>query len=118
MFNGVSISLSTWFEELRPWDPGSVVCERMVWINVTRVPTHAFKENFFKTMAQMVGRFVKLDEKTREKSRLDVRSILISTRLPVVIHRSFKVKITEVIFTIRLMEDSFFDPTTLNNKLV
>lgn len=37
-------SLSKWFEDIRPWDPRSVARERLVWLNVTGVPVHAWLE--------------------------------------------------------------------------
>lgn len=54
--------LSKWFVDLRPWDLGFSVRERSVWLNVSGVPPHAWKEDFFQNLARVVGRFIDLDE--------------------------------------------------------
>lgn len=110
VLNEASSPLSKLFEEIRPWDPSLMVKERMVWLKVTGVSAHAFMEDFLKFLVNLVGRLGKLDDKTKNKSRLDVAKILISTYYQQVINRSYQVKIMDTVFTVRMMEDNYFDP--------
>lgn len=104
-------SLSKWFADIRPWDPGSKVRDKLVWLNISEVPVHAWKDEVFKTIVQIVGRFGMLDDATRCKERFDIARMLISSRYPEVINRSVKVQINEKIYVIRLMEDTHFNRT-------
>lgn len=109
-FIGATVPLSTWFEETCPRDLGLLPNDRTVWINITWVLTHAFKEDSFKTIAQIVGSFRKMDDKTKDRSRLDVARILITSKYPEVINMSYKVKILDTVFTNIMMEDSPYYP--------
>lgn len=72
--------------------------ERLIWLNVTGVPVHAWREDFFQMMVQTVGRYGAMDEGTRRKSRLDIGKILISTSYPRIINRTVVVKINDLRF--------------------
>lgn len=84
-----------------------VTKERLAWLNVSGVPAHAWKEEVFKGVALMFGSFAFLDECTRNKSRLDIGRVCVTTRVPEIINRVIQVKINEVVFSIRIMEDVF-----------
>lgn len=81
----------------------------MVWLNIAGVPIQAWKESFFKMIAQLEGKFGVLDECTRWEKRLDVARVLISIANIKAINRSLVVRVTGLSHSIRLMEDSFGD---------
>lgn len=60
-------NISNPFEEFRPWDPETVSKERIVWLNITGIPLHAWSEDFLKLMTSSVGKYVNVDESTRMK---------------------------------------------------
>ena len=53
--------------------------ERGAWIRVYCIPAHAWNADFFKICASSCGRFVRVDECTSDRGRIDFARILIST---------------------------------------
>lgn len=98
-------SLAKWFAVIEPWDAKTVSRERFLWLKMQGVPAHVWEEACFKTLANLVGTFIKLDSYTIKKTRLDTARILISTTTPETIIRNVKVKIGDDIYTIRMSED-------------
>lgn len=47
--------------DIRPWEPGIVSKERLVWLNIVGVPTHAWNEQFFKQLVQLIGGYGAMD---------------------------------------------------------
>lgn len=84
-----------------------VAKELSVWLNITRIPVHAWKEEVFKGLLSMMGNFVYLDECTRKRSRLGVGKVLATTNVIETINRALQVKINGTIFSIRIMEEGF-----------
>lgn len=97
---------SKWFANVRPWEPGKMSREHLVWLNVTGVPVHSWRGDFFSDGCTNCGDLQCNGLGTRRKSRFDIGRILISTSYPQIINRSVVVKINDLRFTIRLMEDS------------
>lgn len=55
----------------------------------------------------MVGTFVKMDDDTTNKKRLDVGRALVATSVKEIINKVVNIKINDVIFPFRMMEDAF-----------
>lgn len=83
-------SLEKWFQAIYPWTSHVVAKERYVWLLVSGIPPHARLEEMFRMLAQLVGTFIEIDESTRNKDRLDVGRILVSTSSPAIINRQYK----------------------------
>ncbi|PNX88595.1 hypothetical protein L195_g044701, partial [Trifolium pratense] len=71
--------LEQWFKEIRPWSPREVDNERLVWLRVYGIPTHAWNNNFFSLIAKQYGIFLNADDTTSKKLTMDVARILIRT---------------------------------------
>lgn len=72
-------------------------------------PAHIWGEDFFKTVAQLLGRYVTIDDSTRDKVRLDVGRVLITTGNPDIINRVLEINVNGMLYSIRVMEESFGD---------
>lgn len=62
-----TIALEKWFQNLQPWNKKMVAKERSVWLNITGVPLQTWKEDFFRYIVSMVGKYLNIDESTRKK---------------------------------------------------
>lgn len=62
---------------------------------------------FFKCMVSTVGTFVMVDESTRRNLRYDAGRVLLNTSNLEIINRVLKVKINEVIYHVRMVEEPF-----------
>lgn len=69
--------VSNWFEEVQDWNPEFAGEGRRVWVSITGIPAHAWKEEFFKNLVGLVGTFVGLDYSTKQKMRMDVGRVLL-----------------------------------------
>lgn len=78
-------------------------------MKILGVPVHAWKENFFEHVAQLVGTFISIDESIREKVRLDCARALITTSVLEIINRVVEVKVNGITYSIQMLEESFGD---------
>lgn len=98
-----------WFADLCLWSPPEVPKHCHVWVRCQGIPLHAWDMSFFKKFVTLFGLFVMLDDRTDNKSRLDLARILIQTSSLEVINCLIKVKINDLIFSIRVVEEPFSD---------
>lgn len=78
-------------------------------MKILGAPTHIWGEQFFMQMSQTVGVFVSIDESTKDKVRLDYRRALITTAVTYFINKVVEVKVNDLTYSIRLLEESFGD---------
>lgn len=102
-----------WLVKLKPWAPGLVPKERTVWVRVWGVPAHAWKEDFFTFLSQLVGRFEGLDEATKKMSRLDVGKVQVTLSSLAPINKIVKIKIDSIVYSISLLEEVFVETLSL-----
>lgn len=73
------------------------------------MPLHAWGDTFFEKIVTLFGRFVRLDCRTENKSRLDITRVLVQTSSLEAINRVIKVKVNDLFFSIRVLEEPFSD---------
>lgn len=66
-----------------------------MWVSITGLPAHAWKENVFRSLVASVGTFVALDESTSKKLRMDVGRVLLLVSSREVINKLLKIKINK-----------------------
>lgn len=66
-------------------------------------------EDFFKQISDYNGKYSTIDEPTRNKDRLDVGRVLVTTTVPYFINKVMEVKVNSATFSIRVMEESSED---------
>lgn len=59
-----------------------VAKERSVWLNIIDIPLYAWREDFFKTIVFLVGKYANMDDNTWKKSRLDVGRVFATVTSP------------------------------------
>lgn len=99
--------LHTWFNEVRCWSLKEVDRERLVWVQCTGVPVHAWSKDFLRFIVTGFGEFVNFDEDTRKQSHLNVAKILVRTNVQDTISGVDRVTINGSIFPIRMTEVVF-----------
>lgn len=83
---------------------------RSVRVRVSRIPVHAWSEDFFKLLAQLVWSFIDPDEATRNRARFDVGRLLISTPSPEANNKIVNIKVNDIVFSVRLIEEVLANP--------
>lgn len=78
--------------------------EKLAWIKIRGVPCHAWGEKFFSLKAETKGFFVKYDEGTLLKTRMDEACICLLTKFMGRLEESLIVNINGTFFTIRFKE--------------
>jgi len=69
------------------------------------VPVHAWNDDFFKLCVMGAGRFIRSDECTVDKARLDFARILISTHLIEIVNSTADIVIDGCTYGIKLVEE-------------
>lgn len=94
-----------WFEWVRPWKPIDVCHKRLVWTRWVGVPLHAWSSSFFELVSRKLGSFVKLDERSRNKLRLDFARVLISVPYLDDVNQIISVKVDDRLFSVKILEE-------------
>jgi hypothetical protein len=90
------------FEKVIPWSPDVVFNNRAVWLRCYGVPPHAWGNDLFRSIAFKHGRFLEVDDSTKEMKRCDVARIKILTNDKAAIDTSMAVKVLGKRFDIRI----------------
>lgn len=99
-----------WFDCIKMWESLDIDRERFAWIRIYGVPFHVWGEQFFRMLAESWGLFVKSDEGTSLKSRMDVARVCIKTKRMDRVDDTIKVQIESFVFPMRIMKEiSFFN---------
>lgn len=99
--------LNLWVVEIKEWTPSVVCKERRKWVMVQGLPAYAWKGEIFKIMAQILGKYVGVDDSTRLKWRMDMGRVLVDVTSKEAINRAITIKINQVLYEVRLLEDPF-----------
>lgn len=98
-----------WWEQslsiIRPWDPSDVDTDIILWLRITGISCHAWGDKLFKVLAEIRGMFIKCDEQTMTRYKMDEARVCIKTGWKEVINDKVKVFIDGVPFIIFMRED-------------
>jgi len=93
------------FSKIHRWSAVDVKYERGAWIRVYGTPVYAWNESFFKTCVMKCGRYIRSDDSTVDKARLDYARVLISTTIVEVVNASTEIVVDGCNFEIKLVEE-------------
>jgi len=93
------------FRNIHKWSVTDVKYERGAWVRVYGVPDHAWNDDFFKLCVMNSGRFIRADECTVDKARLDFARILVSTTQLDIVNTTSEFSIDGCAYVIKLMEE-------------
>lgn len=82
--------------------------ERLVWIKVRGIPCHAWGESLFSLIAESICIYVRCDEGTLLKTRMEEARIFVCTKKMERVVDFILLKVGELSFSIRLVEDDSF----------
>lgn len=72
------------FNSVRQEKITSTSCKHYFWLSLRKITIGAWHESFFRSIAGHFGKFICMDDATKERQRYDVALILISSSLPVI----------------------------------
>jgi len=105
VFNDALHFFGVLFSNIHKWSVTDVKYERGAWVRVYGVPAHAWNEDFFKLCVMNSGRFIRADECTVEKARLDFARILVSTTQLKIVNTTSEFSIDGHVYVIKLVEE-------------
>lgn len=105
IFNEAPDFFGMLFSDKHKWLPEADIYERGAWIRIYGTPPFAWNESFFNIVMSGCGRYIRSDECTLDKARLDFARVLISTQVLEIINSSIEVFIDGQIFLLKLVEE-------------
>jgi hypothetical protein len=81
------------FEKVVPWSPELVSNKRVAWLRCFGVPPHAWGADLFRSLAFKFGRFIEVDESTKDFKRCDFARVRILTSVETTIDSSMAVSV-------------------------
>ena len=105
VFNDALHFFGMLFNNIHMWSVEDIKYERGAWVRVYRVPIHAWNVEFFKLCVMDVGRYVRADECTVDKARIDFARILISTSSLEIVNKSLNIIVDGSMYSIKLVEE-------------
>ena len=105
IFNEAVDFFSMFLSDVHKWSPEDVRYERVAWLRVYGTPIHAWNTKFFKLCVSHCGKFVRTDECTVDKGRIDFARVLITTTSLEVLNTTTVVLVDGRQVSIKLMEE-------------
>jgi len=81
VFNNALNYFGMLLHNIHKWSSNDVWYERGAWLRIYGIPVQAWNDAFFKLCVMDISRFVRVDECTTDKARLDFARVLITTTL-------------------------------------
>ncbi|MCH90768.1 DUF4283 domain protein, partial [Trifolium medium] len=94
------------FERVVPWSPDLISNQRVAWLKCYGVPVHAWGTDLFRSLAFKFGRFVDVDDNTKQMQRCDFARVKVVTGVTKLIDSFMVVKVQGQRFDIRVMEEN------------
>lgn len=105
VFNEALDFFSMFLSEVHKWSPEAFCYERGAWLRVYGTPAHAWNTEFFKLCVSRCGKYVRADECTVDRGRIDFARILITTSSLEVLNMTTVVLVDGCQYTIKLLEE-------------
>lgn len=105
IFNDAIQFFGMHFSNLHQWSSEDVRYERGAYLRVYDTPVHAWNELFFLLWVSGCGRFIRADECTVDRARLNFARILILTTLLEVVNSTVEVVIDDCSYSFKLVEE-------------
>ncbi|KEH26379.1 DUF4283 domain protein [Medicago truncatula] len=105
VFNDAADFFGLFLTDVHKWTSKEVWYERGAWVRIYGTPVHAWNINFFKLCVSKCGRFVREDECTLERGRIDFARILISTYSLEVLNKMMVLMVDGCNYNIKLVEE-------------
>lgn len=94
-----------WFESVQQWSESDVHSRRTIWTQWYGVSLHAWNEKFFRMVSTKIGTFVRADNDTISRRKIQMARILVKTSYPEIPRIPLKVAVDGRIFSIRIKEE-------------
>lgn len=105
VFNDAIEFFSMLFDSVHKWNPREVVYVRGAWVRIYGIPVHAWTMSFFELCSKACGKFLKADECSVEKSRLDFARVLVSTSSLEVLNVTSSILVDGLPYTLKFVEE-------------
>lgn len=105
VFNDALQFFGMLFGDLHRWSSQDIIYERGAWLRIYGTPVHACNELFFKLCVSSCGRFIRSDDCTVDRARLDYARVLISTTHLEVVNSSTEIVIDGCKYVMKIVEE-------------
>ncbi|XVF31576.1 hypothetical protein REPUB_Repub17cG0002600 [Reevesia pubescens] len=95
------------FDLIEPWSPSSIQREIAFWVCLEEVPLQVWHEDFFRSLGDCWGTFLKVDNNTINRSRFDTARMLILVESKLCIPSSVLINIKGKSFKILISVEDF-----------
>ncbi|XVE60161.1 hypothetical protein DITRI_Ditri05aG0105600 [Diplodiscus trichospermus] len=99
----------SWFEFWEEWNHSTTQRKFDVWVSIEEVPLQLWNDHFFKTMGDRWRTFIRLDENTATKKKLDIARILVKVnnrfKIPAVVMVHHREKSFKILVSLEDIED-------------
>jgi hypothetical protein len=93
------------FIEIRPWSPILRPRGRRVWVRIFGTPLHVWGEDCFSKVVCKFGRFVKMDEPTKEQQRLEFARVQVLLNGWHTIDEQIDIRVGGEVFVMKMVEE-------------
>jgi hypothetical protein len=97
------------FSSWERWEDKGTPFHRGAWVRLYGIPLHAWNESFFKLCVFDCGRFLRADNYTLDKDRLDFARVLIATSSLEVVKRVERLMVDDTIVEVQVIEEWGYD---------
>lgn len=95
----------SFFHSTAPRKLEDIKVERGAWLRLYGVPLHAWNDYFFRLCSMDVGRFLRVDNCTADKERLDYARILVATPSLNIINDDIEILVDDMVLTVKIVEE-------------
>jgi len=93
------------FSNIHKWSAPDARYERRAWLRAYGVPIHTWNDDFFRLCVMGVGWFIRSDECTMDKARLDYAIILVTMHQIEIVNKTTDFFIDGCKYGIKLVEE-------------
>lgn len=105
VFNNAIHFFGMLFYNLHKWSLEEAHYERGAWLRIYGVPVQAWNVSFFKLCVMDIGRFVRVDDCTDDKARLDFARVLITTPQLDIVNAALEFFIDSINHSVKMVEE-------------
>ncbi|CAJ2637211.1 unnamed protein product [Trifolium pratense] len=91
--------------DIKRWTPNIVATKRVVWVSLYGVPLQSWGEQTFRSIACRCGKFMELDDVTRNRLRFDVVRMKVEVPMCERVDFSLKMVVQGAAYLVRVVEE-------------
>ncbi|WJX66216.1 hypothetical protein P8452_50795 [Trifolium repens] len=91
--------------DIKRWTPNMVCSKRVFWLNMFGIPLQAWGEDTFRILANRYGKFISVDNETKNRSRLDMARVKVEAPINNRVDCTIKLVVLGAAYWVRVVEE-------------